>query len=282
MSPAVKELALTRGYIVILHGGGATGVGQVNDTDIHEPFSAEYVDREELALHLESLSRGAAWTPTRYAQDIIDTSCEAWCAVDHMRGVRGHKSVGQSIALDGSEDHLVSREARRFWDEGKGMPTLRREALETISNNFEIGTWPDLNSALADREVIVPFDVDAAFDEGQELDDRDVSYVEAADKPYVHAAEDCLPLSDDDAPVKASSDVVHFQPWVPDAPLPVQESAQAYVDQHHRLTEMFKLAQANGSAHLAMHCSQALHRLEQVHKSEQWGRKRTHQKMVAG
>ena len=38
MDPAVKELALTRGYIVILHGGGTACVGQVNDTDIHEPF----------------------------------------------------------------------------------------------------------------------------------------------------------------------------------------------------------------------------------------------------
>ena len=151
------------------------------------------------------------------------------------------------------------------------MPTLRREALETISNKFEIGTWPDLNSALADREVIVPFDVDAAFDEGQELDDRDVSYIEADDRPYEHAAEDCVPLSDEEAPAAASSHVVPFQPWDPDAPLPVQESAQAYVDQHQRLTEMFKLAQTNGSAHLAMHCKQALHRLEKVHKSERWG-----------
>ena len=72
-------------------------------------------------------------------------------------------------------------------------------------------------------------------------------------------------------PAAASSHVVPFQPWGPDAPLPVQESAQAYVDQHHRLTEMFKLAQANGSAHLATHCTQALRRLEKVHKSEQWG-----------
>ena len=165
-----------------------------------------------------------------------------------MRGVRGHKSVGQSIALDGSEDHLVSREARRFWDEGKGMPTLRREALQTISDKFEIGTWPDLNSALADPEVLVPFDVDAPFDEGEELDDRDVSDIEADDRPYEHAAEDSVPLSDDEAPAAAGTHVAPFQPWDPDAPLPVQESAQAYVDQHQRLTEMLKLSQANGSA----------------------------------
>ena len=44
----------------------------------------------------------------------------------HNRG--GFKSVGAAVALDGSEDHLVTREAKQVWDE-VGMAAARETAL---------------------------------------------------------------------------------------------------------------------------------------------------------
>jgi hypothetical protein len=47
LDPAVRRLAWTRGYIVIYPGGGTTGVGQVNDTDLHEKVSDRYQELEQ-------------------------------------------------------------------------------------------------------------------------------------------------------------------------------------------------------------------------------------------
>ena len=47
MGSNVRRLAWQRGYIVILHGGGTTGVTQVNDTDLHQHLRRLYVEEEQ-------------------------------------------------------------------------------------------------------------------------------------------------------------------------------------------------------------------------------------------
>ena len=42
LDDAIKRLGWQRGYIVLYQGGGTTGVGQVNGTDLHQPLSVDY------------------------------------------------------------------------------------------------------------------------------------------------------------------------------------------------------------------------------------------------
>ena len=42
MDPSVAELIESRGHVLLLHGGGATGCVQINDTRLHQPFRKEF------------------------------------------------------------------------------------------------------------------------------------------------------------------------------------------------------------------------------------------------
>ena len=46
-NPAVAELVKSRGHVLLLHGGGATGYEQINDTNWHATYQAriEALDR---------------------------------------------------------------------------------------------------------------------------------------------------------------------------------------------------------------------------------------------
>ena len=44
---SVRLLAWSRGYVVVLHGGGATPVCQPHDTDLHAHLRRHYVDLEQ-------------------------------------------------------------------------------------------------------------------------------------------------------------------------------------------------------------------------------------------
>ena len=46
MDPAIRALAWSRGYVVLLHYGCTTGVTQVNDSDLHASFKRIYVSFE--------------------------------------------------------------------------------------------------------------------------------------------------------------------------------------------------------------------------------------------
>ena len=49
----VADLAWSRGFIVVYHGGCTTGVCQVNDTDLHAALEAMYLECEAIAFHVQ-------------------------------------------------------------------------------------------------------------------------------------------------------------------------------------------------------------------------------------
>ncbi len=163
LSEEVWNCAFSQGYLVIAHGGGTTGLTQVNDTDIHQPFSAEYIAREQVELLEKMLRMPANWTPSRSRQDIVTTCVEAWAAVDHQKGIAGHKRCGLTNKLDGSEDLLITREAADFWVE-LDMSACRDAAVRQVRADFDAGLLRDF--AKSAPTLIEPFDADAVFDEG--------------------------------------------------------------------------------------------------------------------
>ena len=63
LTQRIRDLAFERGFIVLYHGGGTTGVCQVNDTDAHAAFERDYVDAdctEDDLVCLEYVLEGTA------------------------------------------------------------------------------------------------------------------------------------------------------------------------------------------------------------------------------
>ncbi len=48
---SVVDFAWSRGYMVLYHYGGITGVLQVNDTDLHGPFQRLYLEEEQQSFN---------------------------------------------------------------------------------------------------------------------------------------------------------------------------------------------------------------------------------------
>ena len=138
MGDNIRRLAWHRGYIVILHGGGTTGAMQVNDTDLHQHLRRLYVEEEQNFLLARNRAvPGQLVTPR--PSDCIQWAATIWRRTSlHIRGSGGFKSVGAAVALDGSEDHLVTREAKQVWDD-VNMRSAREEALHGVATEFRAG-----------------------------------------------------------------------------------------------------------------------------------------------
>ena len=106
----------SRGYIRVVHGGGATLVAQTPDTDLNQHVRRGFGDRESRLL-LEKMRNGQVvpkLTPEEAMQLMFD---ELRNPEHHIRAAAGYKKTGQSIDLYGREDALICREAGIFWNE---------------------------------------------------------------------------------------------------------------------------------------------------------------------
>ena len=74
MTERVRRVAWVRRVVICLHGGGTTSVGQVNDTDLHQPLKKEYIALEEEDAHRQA-ALGKACPVTRRED------CMAWMCV---------------------------------------------------------------------------------------------------------------------------------------------------------------------------------------------------------
>ena len=115
LDPAVRRLAWPRGYIVAYQGGGTTGVGQVNDTDLHEKLSELYQELEQ-EDHLLQTEVDSGCCPRRDREDCIRDFCSVWKDPElHAFAAKGFKRRGLTNALDGTEDHHICGAAATIW-----------------------------------------------------------------------------------------------------------------------------------------------------------------------
>jgi hypothetical protein len=219
LADEITQYAHDRGYCVLLHYGCTTGVAQINDTDLHCELEAQYLELEQCSFHSQQL-----WDPgniSRTLQQVLDDLGGSWRSVDHTRGARGHKKVGLNNALDGSEDHLITREARLFWLEAD-MATLRSKAIAEVDALVDSGEVADFSEW---RQVIAhPEDPGVVEDEGAEFEghfdddecvwDDDVAGSRAADDHDVEQMDEA-----------SSSVVVEAMPG--DAPADVADAVVA-------------------------------------------------------
>ena len=59
----------------------------------------------------------------------------------HLQASKGYKYTGTTVALDGSEDSMICREAKDFWQE-LGMRQLINSAVAEVETKFKDGCLP--------------------------------------------------------------------------------------------------------------------------------------------
>ena len=104
-----------------------------------------------------------------------------------MRANRGYKYTGTLVALDGSEDHKVCRDAKEFWTE-MNMRTRINSAVAEVDAQFHAGklpwTWATVQSQITpfpkkgQLDVVLPGQEDEATIDPEgvpwELEDKEV------------------------------------------------------------------------------------------------------------
>jgi flavin-binding protein dodecin len=135
---AVRRACWHRGYVLISHGGGTTGVSQVNDTDLHQALKRQYMELESAEMLDQQRLRPAA-VPVPRKEDCIQWMASVWHnPALHTAAADGFLKTGQANALDGSQDHRICRESRLFWDESQ-MWRRRAEVTHDVDVEFDSG-----------------------------------------------------------------------------------------------------------------------------------------------
>ena len=113
---AVRRLCWERGYVLIVHPGGATPFTQTCDTDLNQHVRRDYVALETAEL-IQHFQQGEV-VPKLTPETMIDLMVEVLSVQSvHTRAAQGYKKTAVAVSLDGEHDEQIEREAKEFWDE---------------------------------------------------------------------------------------------------------------------------------------------------------------------
>ena len=115
LSPLVKKLCWSRGYVFIPHGGGVTPFVQTPDTDCIQHAKRKYLAIEGAQL-LKQMRLGKC-VPQLKPTDCIDIIVEVWSdRAIHLTAASGYVKTGaKAHLLDADLDGEIVREAGRIW-----------------------------------------------------------------------------------------------------------------------------------------------------------------------
>ena len=137
----VQRLCWTRGYIQFTHGGGASMVAQTNDTDHHLHVRKRFIELQT-RLMVKKARRAGGGLVDLTPEENIDVMIEVMSDPDlHLLASKGYKYTGTTVALDGSEDNMICREAKDFWLE-LGMRELINSAVAEVETKWKAGALP--------------------------------------------------------------------------------------------------------------------------------------------
>ena len=133
----VFNLCWSRGYVMVPHGGGVTPISQTPDTHLNQHVKREYIALEAEELMVQMRANVPVPCPTK--ETSIDMMHQVLSQSRlHLDAAGGYKATGASIALDGTEDHLVVNTAGRFFQE-EGMRRILDAEMQVIQDEFAAG-----------------------------------------------------------------------------------------------------------------------------------------------
>ena len=137
----VQRLCWKKGYIVVTHGGGASMVCQTNDVAHHKDVRKDFIDLQTEALVHKARGQGGGLVDLT-PEENISIMNQVMANIDlHLKASRAYKYTGTTNAFDGSEDHLITGDAKVFWDE-HGMRQQIDEAVNDIEERWQAGILP--------------------------------------------------------------------------------------------------------------------------------------------
>lgn len=138
LSDSVKNFILSKGHWVMYLGGGVTPWIQVPDTHVHKPLSDHY-KKEERADALAQRTMRPGKLPVCSKQAVYDRALAAWYKCDHVRAIEAFVEDGWTNALDGSEDHKLTKMITELYHEEK-IPASRDLYLKDIKLGVKKGS----------------------------------------------------------------------------------------------------------------------------------------------
>ena len=173
---------------------------QTNDTEFHKPMRKDLCElQEELVLN-KVLTSGGGLKECTNEENVLILATVFSNKELHLQGCKGYKYTGTTVAFDGSEDELIGKDARQFWDEmdmrariDKELKILRRRHQDKeLMWNFE-----------NIQKAVIPYPKHGKYDaEPEGMEDETVPSVVAENEtPWV---EDDVAESDAD---EAASEV---------------------------------------------------------------------------
>ncbi len=175
----VKRLCWDRGYVLLPHGGGVTAVAQTPDTDLNQHVRRLYTAKESAEL-IKQMSQGIC-VPKAKEETAIDMMADVLGNLElHLNAAKGYKYTGQTIALDGSEDDQVCREAGTFFRDLNMRPKINA-AVAAVREEVAAKrlSW----SREEVESLIKPYpnhkEVDAVLEKQE-----DDTWLDAMEKPY--------------------------------------------------------------------------------------------------
>ena len=103
LSRRIWNLCWQRMYVLLYHGGGCTGLTQLNDVWLHWIFEQKLLDVEQAHFNSEMLLRPHK-IPIVDRQAILRNAAAVWETLPHERSLTWAKKTGVSIDLNGKED----------------------------------------------------------------------------------------------------------------------------------------------------------------------------------
>jgi hypothetical protein len=195
---AVRRLAWSKGYIVLYVGGGTTGAVQTNDTHLHRFLDEQYTELEQMSL-LDDGELEPNRLQARTREECILDIVSIWNnRALHVRASGGYKADGLLLAMDETEDGLVTGDAGDVF-RTENIPELRRLAVQDMCDLFESGE-AEITYEFFYGRLIEPFPKRGQLDQYREGQD-DEGHDDDAEGGKLYNAND-----DDDAASSAASE----------------------------------------------------------------------------
>ena len=152
LTPDVVAAIRAKGHIVIYHGGGATGVEQVNDTHLHALVQRVMEELETLE-QFEQRKRYPSKVPKLSRQKIIELVGQMWLRMDHKDvAKKGYTQTGPTLPDDVGAAG-VFRDLKPFWEAVDG-DKIRAEAYDLVQDLWDTGAitgWADAATLIEDH-----------------------------------------------------------------------------------------------------------------------------------
>ena len=126
----VQRLCRNKGYIVVAQGCGTSMLLQTNDVCLHKDVRSDFIDMQTAEMLHKARTQGGGVADCTAEENLTIMTKVMSNTELHLKAARAYKHTGTTNALDGSEDDLITGDAKVFWDELNMRQIINEEVQE--------------------------------------------------------------------------------------------------------------------------------------------------------